>query len=42
MSEATLLHDQLVLDTSVIIKWLRRGEVLAEEALAVRDAYLVG
>jgi predicted nucleic acid-binding protein len=31
-----------VLDTSVIIKWFRQGEVLAEPALALRDAYLEG
>jgi predicted nucleic acid-binding protein len=32
----------LVLDTSVIVKWFRQGEVLAERALALRDAYLAG
>jgi predicted nucleic acid-binding protein len=32
----------LVLDTSVVIKWVRQGEVLAEQALALRDAYLDG
>lgn len=31
-----------VLDTSVFIKWFRQGEVLAEQALALRDAYLEG
>jgi predicted nucleic acid-binding protein len=30
----------IVLDTSVVIKWFRQGEVLAGEALALRDAYL--
>jgi len=32
----------LVLDTSVIIKWFRQGEILADQALALRDAYLGG
>jgi len=32
----------VILDTSVILKWFRREEVLAEEALALRDAYLSG
>ena len=32
----------VVLDTSVVVKWYRQGEVLADHALAVRDAYLVG
>jgi predicted nucleic acid-binding protein len=32
----------LVLDTSVIIKWYRQGEVLADQALILRDAYLRG
>jgi predicted nucleic acid-binding protein len=31
-----------VLDTSVLIKWFRQGEVLAEQALALRVAYLTG
>ena len=31
-----------VLDTSVFIKWFRQGEILAEQALALRDAYLEG
>ena len=31
-----------ILDTSVIIKWYRQGEVLADRALALRDAYLDG
>jgi predicted nucleic acid-binding protein len=35
-------HDHLVLDTSVIIKWYRQGEVLAQQALALRTAYLAG
>lgn len=33
---------RLVLDTSVIIKWFRQGEILAEQALALRAAYLNG
>ncbi|MBU0512148.1 MAG: type II toxin-antitoxin system VapC family toxin [Chloroflexi bacterium] len=33
---------QYVLDTSVIIKWYRQDEVLAEEAMFLRDAYLKG
>jgi predicted nucleic acid-binding protein len=32
----------VVLDTSVIIKWFRQGEVLADRALALRGAYLDG
>ena len=32
----------VVLDTSVIIKWFRQGEVLADRALALRDVYLEG
>jgi len=32
----------LVPDTSVVIKWLRQGEILAEQALALRAAYLDG
>jgi predicted nucleic acid-binding protein len=32
----------VVLDTSVVIKWFRQGEVLADQALALRDAYLDG
>jgi predicted nucleic acid-binding protein len=31
-----------VLDTSVLIKWFRQREVLAEQALALRVAYLTG
>jgi hypothetical protein len=30
----------VVPDTSVIMKWLRQGEILAEQALALRTAYL--
>lgn len=32
----------VVLDTSVIIKWFRQREVLASQALALREAYLGG
>jgi len=42
MSELVPSQTVLVLDTSVLIKWLRQGEILAEQALALRDAYLKG
>ena len=29
-------------DTSVLIKWIRQGEVLSELALVLRDTYLKG
>ncbi len=32
----------VVLDTSVVIKWFRQGEELAERALALRKGYLEG
>lgn len=32
----------MVLDSSVVIKWFRQEEVLASEALALRQAYLEG
>lgn len=32
----------VVLDTSVIVKWFRQGEILAEQALRLRDGYLAG
>jgi len=32
----------VVLDTSVVIKWFRQEEVLASQALALREAYLDG
>jgi predicted nucleic acid-binding protein len=35
-------HSVLVLDTSVIVKWFRQGELLADRALVLRDAYLDG
>ena len=31
-----------VLDTSVVIKWFRQGEVLADQALRLRASYLSG
>jgi predicted nucleic acid-binding protein len=36
------MQGDTVLDTSVVIKWFRQGEILAEQALALRDAYLDG
>jgi predicted nucleic acid-binding protein len=36
------MQGPVVLDTSVVIKWFRQGEVLASQALALRDAYLGG
>lgn len=33
---------EIVLDTSVLIKWFRQSEVLADRALALRAAYLAG
>ena len=32
----------LVLDTSVVLKWIRREEILAEQALGILRAYLAG
>jgi len=32
----------VVLDTSVVIKWFRQGELMADQALALRAAYLDG
>ena len=34
------MDHSVVLDTSVILKWFRQEEVLADQALRVRDAYL--
>jgi predicted nucleic acid-binding protein len=42
VSTIPFLYDHLVLDTSVIIKWYRQGEVLAQQALVLRTAYLAG
>ena len=42
MPESAPRQTVVVLDTSVIIKWFRQGEVLADQALALRDAYLNG
>jgi predicted nucleic acid-binding protein len=36
------MDDPLVLDTSVIVKWFRQGEILAGQALALRSSYLDG
>jgi predicted nucleic acid-binding protein len=36
------MNGPVVLDTSVILKWFRQEEVLAGQALALRDAYLDG
>lgn len=36
------MNTHLVPDTSVVIKWFRQGEILAEQALALRAAYLAG
>jgi len=36
------MDGSLVLDTSVVIKWFRQGEVWADQALALRQAYLDG
>jgi predicted nucleic acid-binding protein len=36
------MDGDIVLDTSVVIKWFRQGEVLASPSLALRDAYLDG
>jgi predicted nucleic acid-binding protein len=42
MSTSFLTCPAVVLDTSVLIKWFRQEEVWAEQALALRDAYLEG
>jgi predicted nucleic acid-binding protein len=36
------VNAHVVPDTSVVIKWFRQGEILAEQALALRSAYLDG
>ena len=36
------MNGRVVPDTSVVIKWFRQGEILAEQALALRTAYLSG
>ena len=36
------MNAHLVLDTSVVIKWFRQGEILADRALALRAAYVEG
>ena len=42
MNEIPAESAVLILDTSVVIKWYRQGEGLADRALALRDAYLDG
>ena len=42
MSEGFTPLPVVVLDTSVVIKWYRQGEILAGPALALRDDYLDG
>jgi len=37
-----LPFDAAVLDSSVVIKWFREGEILRDKALALRQAYLDG
>jgi predicted nucleic acid-binding protein len=36
------MEEQVVLDTSVVLKWFRQGEILAEHALSLRDGFLDG
>lgn len=36
------MDNSFVLDTSVILKWFRQGEILSDQALSLRDAYLDG
>jgi predicted nucleic acid-binding protein len=36
------MEGPVVLDTSILIKWFRQGEVLAREALQLRDDYVEG
>ncbi len=36
------MRGRAVLDTSVVIKWFRQGEVLADQALRLRASYLSG
>jgi predicted nucleic acid-binding protein len=42
MPASLLPYTVVVLDTSVIIKWFRQGEVLASQALTLRDAHVEG
>jgi predicted nucleic acid-binding protein len=42
MQGPVVLDASIILDASVVVKWFRQGEVLAEQALALRDAYLDG
>ena len=36
------MNAHIVPDTSVVIKWFRQGEILAQQALALRAVYLDG
>ncbi len=36
------MNAHVVPDTSVVVKWLRQGEILADHALALRSAYVDG
>ncbi|MEJ2556268.1 MAG: type II toxin-antitoxin system VapC family toxin [Anaerolineae bacterium] len=36
------MDNSLILDTSVVLKWFRQGEILSDQALSLRDAYLDG
>jgi predicted nucleic acid-binding protein len=36
------MEGPVVLDTSVLVKWYRQGEVLATEALQLREDHLAG
>jgi predicted nucleic acid-binding protein len=42
ISVSTLMYTNVVLDTSVILKWFRQEEILADQALRLRQAYLAG
>ena len=42
MSDLPPERAAVVPDTSVIVKWYRQGEIQADRALALRDAYLDG
>jgi predicted nucleic acid-binding protein len=41
-SDVEMKGRALLLDSSVVLKWFRRSEVLCEEAVWVRQAYLKG
>lgn len=42
MAQRNRTPTPVVLDTSVIVKWLRQEEILARDAFALREAYLIG